>query len=361
MYLRVILVFVFVVSCTSEKNKFKPSKELSRNISLNRVGHFTINTTDSDNIKLGRLRAKFSSNDAGNIFVFLDELQQKIFLVEKNGEIINSIGKTGRGPREFIRVQGYDLDSNNNVVVFDESQNLIKIFKSDGTLLTILKLFEDEKYYVPSRGLVATDSTFFLQVIKAGEITDPNNSKLIAGINYEGEIIGLMGSYDPYISQDNHYHTSHSFFIDKNNNEIFTNLVTSPRIQIFDLNSNSLLAYFGYESPNYKKLEKEITRSLPRKIIQERSLNQSYGIGVYATEKYILHHFQNLSTEWFETNDNSEKKDFLVVYDRTSHDFIQEISLPHFLGLVHDNKLYLIKDSNPESYTIAIYELLEEV
>lgn len=96
----------------------------------------------------------------GDKILVLDKPQAKIFVFDRNGNLINSIGNKGRGPGEFVYPSAFAVDDNNDIYVFDrqlirvsifeESGNLIETFNTNGINAADIEVFDGKLYlYTP--------------------------------------------------------------------------------------------------------------------------------------------------------------------------------------------------------------------
>src|SRR5690554_4100198 len=94
-------------------------------------------------------------DDAGNIFV-ADRDQAKVFQFSKTGELVNEIGRRGRGPGEFIGLSPNTWLSGDTLFTYDSDLFRITSFNiTDNTVINTnvldLKIDEDNIFYQPYR------------------------------------------------------------------------------------------------------------------------------------------------------------------------------------------------------------------
>ena len=73
-------------------------------------------------------------NDDKDIYV-LDGDEKNIKEIDFSGKIINTFGRSGRGPGEFLHPYKIFINSQNKVIVFDDGNQKISIFSKTGNLL----------------------------------------------------------------------------------------------------------------------------------------------------------------------------------------------------------------------------------
>src|SRR5699024_11201558 len=146
-------------------------------------------TLESDSMfKIGNLLNRFAISSGGKRFAFYDYLKKHILITSKDGRILQIVGTKRKGPKEFVEVLEWNFDGNDNSLVYDESQHLIKIFNTKGELLNTRSVLDNEPLAVSNRNLVAKDSLIYMPILDMRYYT-PNREKvgksnLVAVINY---------------------------------------------------------------------------------------------------------------------------------------------------------------------------------
>lgn len=358
-------LFIFIVanflsvliSCIRGNDDFDVSySKVNGNSAINLKQVETI-TLDAGNHLFGKFRESLRVDSSGEILSFADDENQRIYLFNYNGDLINIVGGKGSGPEEFLKISGYFVD-NNRVIVVDESQYLVKIFDIDGNLLNSFKLFDKQNLFINSRDIFVRWDTLYLQILEAGKFQEKAGSKLLAKYNLSnGELVGLIGQYEPGIKHSNHYLSFHNFDIDTTRGIVLSALVSSPNIQIFDLKTSERLHHFTYDIPYWSERVEKIEPGMPRQEIMRRATGTSYMLDVWATDSLILTHMQTLTSEWMKISDYLSKENYLAIYNRDGSEYVGSIPLPGSLGDVHEEKLYIIKDFNPDNFKIGVYEI----
>ncbi len=308
----------------------------------------------------GKFYEHFKISNSGDIWIFADRLQEKLFVFNKKGMFLNVIGERGKGPKEIMRIAGFDINSKNEVWIYDSSQRKLKIFDLEGNILHSSSFLENVKFGTTPFAMQSYKDKILTTIIENQYMFEPSESKLLAMITVDGKVDTVFGEFDPFTKHDNNYNFFNEIAVDENNNIAYVNLVSSPHIQSYNLINFSIDSYFGEPSQSFSIPDKEINYRLPISEVTKRATNTSFGAGLFLTDKYIIQHLQILTEEWFKMTDYSLKKNILVVYDRNTRKFIREILTPYTLGAVNNNKLYFIEDFNPDKYSIGVYELNKE-
>lgn len=106
--------------------------------SINLVKDLEIGNSN-DGFIFGSLGLHVAVNTSGDIFI-ADIQNNKIQKFSEKGQFLNLIGKTGRGPGEFLDLADFKLDKNNQPIVLDLRLKRISIFdnsdyNSEATIL----------------------------------------------------------------------------------------------------------------------------------------------------------------------------------------------------------------------------------
>ncbi|MDR9416640.1 MAG: 6-bladed beta-propeller [Gracilimonas sp.] len=308
----------------------------------------------------GKFYEKFKITKDGKYWVFADKMREKIFVFTNKGKFVNTIGKSGQGPEGIERIAGYDINSKNEIFIYDSSQRMLKVFSINGELLKSNNFLDQVTFGITPMEMYWYQDKILATIIENSYMFDPSNSKLLAKIDTKGRIDTLFGSFDSFIKQNNSYSFFNKMMIDTVQGTVYTNLVSSPFFQKFDLDTYERTQYLGEKFEKFRLPDREINANVSIQEINKRLENTTHVVSIYLINDYLVQHYQNLTKEWFQTTDYSMKENFLIVYERENYDLISEIDTDYTLGAVHDNKLYFIEDFNPDNYTIGIYELVNE-
>src|SRR6056297_1033789 len=141
-----LFVSIFYVSSFFGCNSDDSGNELTfskvnndKTISLQQVDTIVLNAGDR---LFGKFREGLRVDSSGEVLSFADDGNQRIYLFDRQGKLINYIGGFGSGPEEFRKISGYFVDQGRLIVV-DESQFLAKVFNIDGTLTRSFPLFDN--------------------------------------------------------------------------------------------------------------------------------------------------------------------------------------------------------------------------
>lgn len=296
----------------------------------------------------------------GKYYLFSERIKNQIFVFKSTGSFYTTIGEEGRGPKGLLEVTGYDINKYNEVLVFDSSQRMLKVFGLEGNLLKSTKILEGVTYNPTANNILWYNDKILATVYDTEVGLETHKSKLIGLINIDGSLNTVFGRFDSFSKQDNQLAFNTLIALDEKNDLAYSNLQTSPYFQVYDLASKKRILYGGHQTKSFNIPSKEINPHMPLSKKFELSENTSGIMHIFLTDHYFVQHMQILTEEWFKTVDYTKKKNVLVVYDRETNEFVEEIPVKHTLCAVQNNKLYLIEDFAPDNYTIGIYELVSE-
>jgi hypothetical protein len=101
---------------------------------------FFKNVSGYELIRLEATNASSLLSHISKIRVFKDEIfildirQNKLVVFSKDGKFLRSIGRIGRGPGEYIRLTGFEIDHRTNeLLLLDKSEGKALIYSMDGT------------------------------------------------------------------------------------------------------------------------------------------------------------------------------------------------------------------------------------
>lgn len=258
----------------------------------------------------GKFHENFRIDNTGEFWVFADRIQNKLFVFNNDGEFVNMIGERGRGPKGILSIGGFDINEQNELIIYDSSQRMLKKFNLEGVLINSVDFFDDVEFGTTALEMYAYKNKLLFSIIESQYGLEPHKSKLLALVDYSGMIDTVFGMHDPFAQEDNHYSFQNRIAWDKKENQIFTNLTSSPYIQIYDGKNYQQVDYFGESTKSFSIPEKEILPSLPISEVMERATNSSANLGLYLTDEFIIQHMQILTEEWFEMTDFSLKKKY---------------------------------------------------
>src|SRR5699024_9670952 len=120
-----------------------------------------------------------------------------------------------------------------------------------------------------------------------GDLREAWRSELIGVYDYNGKLIETIGRYDSAIREAKSYLIFPIFHIDFENELLISAQSSSFRIQLYDLNTQKRMAWFGKKTPSFKEPAEYISPYLPHHKIMEKSIGVSFPASVYSLSDYI--------------------------------------------------------------------------
>jgi len=338
------------MGCANKENSNSPQ------LALNKINSIVLEQGD---LLFGKFHEHMKISPDGEYFIFTDRIRNKVFVFTKNGSFHSVLGEGGRGPKGLIQVVGFDVNQNNEVFIFDASQRLMKLFDLEGELLHTVGMFENTPFSVTAFGMEWYDGKVLTSILEDEFLNETHQSNLMAIMNMDGSLDTLFGTHDPFTKVDNQFSFFSEIAYDVRNNELITNLESSPYYQVFDMETLEQVAYGGGPSESYAKPDSDVDMYAPISVKFKKLTDTSGMAHIFFTDRYIIQHMQILTEEWFKTTDQNAKKNILILHDRDTHQFIQEIPIESIIVGAQDNRLYFFEDLNPDNYTIGVYEIIE--
>ena len=344
----VTLLVLFFSSCSIGE----ADHENSQTVSLTKVDSVVLSNSEP---LFGKFVEQFRINEEGDTWIFAERNQNRIFAFDTLGQFINVVGERGKGPKGIMHVSGFEINSENQIIIYDAAQRMLKIFYLNGELIQSNTIFsEGELWAHPYSVNNFKDRLLIIPVTESEFIREPHKSNLLAIVDYGGNVDSVFGKHDKFTTEDNSYSAENTILIDSN--FIYTSSVGSPYIQMYNNETFQQVDYFGENTKIFSIPEKEVHANLPISEINKRSSGSSVMVGIHGTENFVVNHIQILTDEFFDTIDFTKKENILVLYDKKTRKFIKEIAIPYTLAAVNNNKLYMIEDFDADNYTIGVYK-----
>lgn len=358
-------ILLVITSCSeSNGSSFYESPFIEQELSLKKVDEIILQSVFVSGHTIGRLRFTFATSRDGSLHAFYDEAKKQFIISDNEGVIQKIISNEGKGPGEIVKAGGFNFDEQNNLVVYDQNQRMIKVFNMEGEVVNYSKVGKSN-YPIASRKLQIYDkkifaSTMDLRLLGGDFREKATKSKLTAVYNYNGELIDTLGTYDPTVKDAKSYNIFPTININSTKGYLLSSHFNNYRIQIYDFTSKKRIAWFGRKTHSFKEKDEYISPYIPIEKIKEKSAGRSTAVSVHSLTDYVVLYFETLTKAFFKTNNFNEKLPYIVIYDNKSYACYGEIALPYVLGNVVNDKFYLIEDDNPDHFTVGIYELTEK-
>ena len=170
-----------------------------------------------------------------NNHVFVtDELKNVVSVFDTNGNLIESIGKEGTKPKEFLRPSGITSDSKGNLYISDTLNHRIQQITTNGDFIRSWgELGSNLNQFNSPWGLCLTNNETLL-------VCDHKNHR-IQEFNTDGVLVSSFGEFGTSLKQLNH---PSDISIDPDG-DIYVADWANNRVQIFDRSGNHLTELKG--------------------------------------------------------------------------------------------------------------------
>jgi hypothetical protein len=206
------LIFICCVSCGRKQNIQSPEVSCETLKCLNCSPYDT--DKDSliyDDVKIVRLETNDScliheikQIEVKDSFIFILDIDRKLFVFDINGKFISQTGKYGHGPGEYLTINTFYIENNNIVIIDDVKSSLIRYDFKGEHLYT--EKFPPEYFRMSCQAVLTEDNKLLLQ---HGINMEANMAYSLIDMN-KNELTGQYFSYNP-IKLDNHiyYYSNH--------------------------------------------------------------------------------------------------------------------------------------------------------
>ncbi|MEW6455605.1 MAG: NHL repeat-containing protein [Acidobacteriota bacterium] len=176
--------------------------------------------------------------DRDGLVYIVDSGNHRIQVFDKSGKYINTIGRKGQGPADFLYPFDLEFDNKNNMIISDRYNSRIQILKTTGDFLKTFKI-----NYFP----------YHIGVMRGGIIMyngsrSLKSSSLILLYNYEGRIIREIGKRKEEKSLLLTLMKSSIYFSLDTYENIYTSYLYSPLLQKYS-NTGELVMNISFEMP----------------------------------------------------------------------------------------------------------------
>lgn len=336
------------------------------NIVLEKESEFTI--SGSDDLRLDMVLDVISFNKTDSLILWVNTIQNQVFVTDTEGNIQTYFGRKGAGPSEFRDVTATGFDENDQLIIYDWQLDLIKTFDMDGDLVNELFGLVENNLWIRSRRIFISDGYLHFGIqaaVERGEVWDTN---VIARFDEEANLLNTFGGYGDDLKQRELYYIHPDFTMDTDKGTFF---ITHSSYHIIKAVSSEgkTLARFGVQPENFRYADDQVVQTDTREERDQKNLHQSSSGPPHVTKDHFYFYFFNYTEEFFDTIDRSSRTynpntrdSYMAVYNNAEpYNYYGEAELPYtLLGATKNGKIYLLENDDPDNFTIAIYNLKVE-
>ena|SRR6056297_2830270 len=354
-------------NCNSADNRVElsSSENISKttSIELSHIRDFYIEPTSE--VTIDRVHNIALFNQQGDKIAWINSDKNQVFVTDTIGTHLFNFGSTGRGPKEFLEIFSVGFDSENNVIVYDAKLDLFKKFNSSGVFVVTYAGIRDHGIFASSRKLLFDDGHLYISVMEMEKSNDKNfwKSKTIAKLDQNFELVELVGQFDPQLNGTTFLYKYPMVTIDPGNENIYTTHRTLPFIQVFGINDLRYKDRFGLTSSSFKNAEESALRSDPIHVRRQKNLNQSFVEESFVSGEFFFLQHSTYSADVITYGDTFLRQPYLNVFEKNHpHRFLGEMKMESIpIHITNENQIYLLKDNNPDNFTVEVYDLVIDI
>lgn len=350
-----LLVIFFISACRSE---------LNNKLEISVVNEFKLSKQTQE--YLSRIYPSIASNKDGEELAFSNYLPPiRIVITDYNGELIETIGKEGRGPEEIISARAFGFDDDNNILVLDKAGGLFKYYnRATGNVNSYVYPIR-LGISITSRNLQLCEDRWYLGIQLLKMSTD-SNVPIIGIFDTTFNLVDTLGGYDPFFKGRKDIMQEPVIRIDCENRRIYTTHGKVPYIQVFSMDSKNRIKRTTTIPSSFMLSDKFIalvtnSREMNRYLNEKQSLS----LRIAHTDDYIYHVFANGRKIGDQSQQNRKFTDrdyFVAVYDKKSLEYLGEIKLlGPAIGSTIEGEIIVLKDESTSGFQFIKIDPVTEV
>ena len=349
----IICISLFNLSCTQKKHKLSFPQ-----LKAQKLHEYTV--ISPEDYTMGQLRFEFEINNTGSRLAFYDQTMNKMLVTDSLGNVIHILGRAGRGPGEFEKVISFVFDENDFLVIYDDSQKMVKIFDDTGKFYHSFEVQNAGELSIVGTTIEAWKGRIYFGAIETQYLPKTPNigtSKSIAEFDYRGTFLGGFGQYDSLSRLSKDYYMYSEVTLDKARNRLYTNRSNGYVSEGWNLDTKERVDVIAQEPFNFSEPEKYISAYQPISEIRKQYIENTVGTSLYIGSHHNYLILSNSTEEWANTTtrDHYAKDHYVIMYDKQGV-LLGETSIESLPGTVSRNQLHLIENDDPDNYTIGVYE-----
>jgi len=350
------------LSCTENRNTNKYESKHITDYYLTLID--SIKYSYEKNYFIGKIGY---SNVWKDYFIFTDTKQKKVFIFDKDFNLIKSVGGIGRGPGEYVNSPQIVLGAN-SLILFDPQQKLLNYYDTNFDIIEVKKI--DSKFIYQYAPAVEIEGKFVFSISFPDEITDPeyyNKYNSLIWLDNKLEYVDNFFKWDQvYLDVSTFSYACHNFGVllaETEDNKFFALQEASDVIYKFDSNLR-IDTLFGAKPKYFRQppegiTPKEIQKSFDSAIKYFSQITTKSKIDYDNSNHSLMVEYRNTVEENYKKLDSflGERylqifnKDFNVIYDHV----INGIFLFPYMG-----KIYILEEETPNYFLVKIYELTKK-
>ncbi len=336
------IISVFLFSCSNVESETLVELELSKEFKL---GEKAVE-------QVHRMYTVAMDNPASDELIFTNFTSPiQLVVINYDGELVETIGKEGRGPKEIQDARFFGFDETGDVLVLDKASAFFKYYNRNSDDVTSFNYPIKKGISVTSRNLQQCDGKWYLAVQLLGKPTLPS-TPIVAVFDSTFLLVDTLGGYDPFFEGRTDVMQEALIYIDCQNRLIYTSHGKTPFIQVFSMDDELYQKRTEVKPKSFMLSDKFITMvgsktSITRFLAQE----QSTSLHLAHSDKYLFHIFRNEVRTVEDVRILNDSHHFVAVYDKVNLAYLGELMLPGAaMGSTKNGELIILKDENTSEF-----------
>jgi hypothetical protein len=267
------------------------------------------------------------------------------------GNLETVFGKKGSGPEEFQQILGISISEKNEVLVYDESLNKIKIFSGKGRFVKSANGVKDLNLFEASNFILYHHDSVYVPTIDMKFRNEPWNTHLITKFDVDKNNLHYIGKYSKEIESAKNTDYSPIYTYDTQEKTFYVTYNSVPVIQKFSLNGD-LISEIYNPSINIRKPARRLEASTSRSETLKQLNLVSTPRNLFITEDYLILYF-------FNKNESGPDSLYISVFDKLTFEYLGDSAVPSPVKFVdrYSNLIFLEKAINSDPYMLYAYEI----
>jgi len=373
-YLLILIAGFMIIQCSRADESGTArgeivTKDESENyrVQLEKRSEFSIEPAEG--LRLDAVRDLVSFNQADSLMLWVNTLQNQLFVTDTDGNVHSFFGREGAGPHEFRDITATGFNSSDQIVVYDWKLDLVKIFDLQGNLVDEMQGLLDFDLWIRADRIFSSESDLLLGIQEAVGQAEIWETSVIARITPSGELHSLFGGYGPDLEERNLFYNHPDFVYQKQNDRVYITHSSYHVVELASAATGETIQRFGVVPDNFRYAEEQVVKTDSREERDEKNLNQSNVGPPFLSDNYLFFNYNNFTEEFFEKIDRQSRtynpnlrENYVAIYDHSRpFTYYGEVQLPFTpLGVTRDGDIFLLEDDHPDQFTVGIYRVVIE-
>lgn len=307
------------------------------------------------------------SNAWKDYFIFTDTKQKKVFIFDKDFNLIKSLGRIGRGPGEYENSPQIILGAD-SLILFDPQQKLLNYYDENFNLVEVKKI--DSKFIYQYAPALEIEGRFVFSISFPEEITNPEyykNYNSLIWLDNKLKYVDNFFKWDQiYLDVSTFSYACHNFgvlMVATESNNFFALQKASDIIYKFN-SALTVDTLFGTKPKYFRQppegiTPKEIQKSFDTAIKYFAQITTKGKIDYDNSNHLLMVEYRNTIKENYVKLNSFLGGRYLQIYNKDFNLIYDDVINGIFL-FPYNGKIYLLEEEATDYFLIKIYELTEK-